>query len=240
MGRMPSGGAGEVRSLALSAPLYSSDVARGTAPLGGSAEPLEASLLRDASGTTLRFARRLRNEGLPAGAVPVEVASPAFLNWAYGPSDELQYHGNNRGSFQQVFSAASEAPAAAPAAPRGRKSAGALPASRLRTHGRLMLIAWAGLLPAGAVLGRLVQHPRLRPYSLYVHVAVQAAGLAVATVSFALIVAGAPRLHRRASMALTRAMQRCVALCPSMIPCEFRTRTARSESPRCVCCGRSR
>ena len=67
----------------------------------------------------------------------------------------------------------------------------ALPASRLRTHGRLMLIAWAGLLPAGAVLGRLVQRPRLRPYSLYAHVAVQASGLAVATVSFALIVAGA-------------------------------------------------
>ena len=203
MGRLlPAGGAGEARSLALSAALYSGDVARGTAPLGGSAEPLEASLFRDAGGTTLRFARRLRSEGLPAGSVAVEVASTAFLNWAYGPSDELQYHGNNRGSFQQVFSAASPtaAPAAAPAAPRARKSSGALPVSRLRTHGRLMLVAWAGLLPAGAVLGRLVQHPRLRPYSLYAHVGVQAAGLAVATVSFALIVAGAPRLNRRASM----------------------------------------
>ena len=205
IGRLPSGGAGEVRSVALRAALYSGDVAKGAVPLeGAAAEPLEASVFRDANGTTLRFARRLGRAGLPAGAVAVELdgntgAGVAYLNWAYGPSDELVYHGpTSRGSIEQELrsaaseaAAASAAAAAAPAASRPQRSPVALPASRLRTHGRLMLSAWAGLLPAGAVLGRLVQHPRLQPYSLYAHVAVQASGLAVATVSFALIVAGA-------------------------------------------------
>jgi hypothetical protein len=199
IGRLPAGGAGEVRSVALSAALYSGDVSKGTAPLAGAAaEPLESSVFRDANGTTLRFARRTGTAGLPAGAVAVELngdagAGVSYLNWAYGPSDELAYHGPaSRGSFEQELrSAASQgaaAPAAAPApaASRARRS-GALPASRLRTHGRLMLIAWAGLLPAGAVLGRLVH--RLRPYGFHAHVAVQASGLAVATVGFALIVA---------------------------------------------------
>jgi len=196
IGRLPAGGAGEVRTLALRPALYGGDVRSGGAPLEGAAvEPLEASVHRDANGTTLRFARRTGTAGLPAGAEAVELngdagAGVSYLNWAYGPSDDLVYHGpTSRGSFEQELrSAAPEAAAASPAAaaPRARRSS-TLPASRLRTHGRLMLIAWAGLLPAGAVLGRLVQ--RLRPCGLYAHVAVQASGLAVATVSFALIVA---------------------------------------------------
>jgi hypothetical protein len=196
-----------VRSVALRAALYSGDVAKGiTTALGGAAEPLEASVFRDANGTTLRFARRLGRAALPAGAVAVELDAAAkagvcHLNWAYGPSDDLTYHGpTSRGSCEQELrvaapeaaASAAPAPAAGPAtATQARRKKAFPPPSRLRTHGRLMLIAWAGLLPAGAVLGRLVQHPRLRPYTLYAHVAVQASGLAVATVSFALIVASA-------------------------------------------------
>ena len=205
IGRLPGGGAGEVRSVALRAALYGSDVGRGTAPLAGAAEPLDSSVVRDASGTTLRFARRMGAAGLPAGAVAVEldgsgVGGVAHLNWAFGASDELAYHGPmNRGSIEQELRSAAATEAAEPpaASPRARRSSSeALPTSRLRTHGRLMLVAWAGLLPAGAVLGRLVQRPRLAPYSLYAHIAVQASGLAVATVSFALVVAGAPAWHR--------------------------------------------
>lgn len=197
MGRW-TGGSGEVNALALSTSLYRGDKG-GASPLGGAATPLEASVFRDANGTTLRFARRLPQAGLPAGAVPVEVAdagadgATSYLNWAYGTTDELDNHGPaSRGSFEQVLRTAASAPAVAalPASP-ARRQRTALPVSRLRTHGRLMLIAWAGLLPAGAVLGRLVQHPRLTPYSFFAHVAVQASGLAVAAVSFALIVAGA-------------------------------------------------
>ena len=265
IGRLPGGGAGEVRSVALSAALYSGDVGKGTAPLAGAAaEPLEASVFRDANGTTLRFARRMGKAGLPAGAVAVELdgaanAGVAYLNWAYGPSDELVYHGPTSCGYieQELRSAAAEAAAASAAAPapaaapasasRARRNA-ALPTSRLRTHGRLMLIAWAGLLPAGAVLGRLVQRPRLRPYSLYAHVAVQASGLAVATVSFALIVTGAHYgpgalvvvLDERAQPDASMPAQRCAMWSASTTRSAFRTPTARWAWPRWRCCGRSR
>jgi hypothetical protein len=225
---LPDGG-GEVRSLALSSALYGGDVRAGIAPLSeAAAAPADASVVRDASGTTLRFTRRLGAAGLPAAAVPV--AAPAaradasqvpteerinHLNWAIGGGDELGYHGANRGSFTQELVPSPGPSGVAPPAPvtptpparermtppRRAKKRGALPPpSRLRTHGRLMLIAWAGLLPAGAAVGRFVQLPGARGVPFRIHLALQISGVVVATVSFALIVAGA---HAHACVACT-------------------------------------
>ena len=184
MGRLTgSDGSGEVRALELRPALYCGDVGAGTAALGGSASPEDASVVRDAGGTTLRFTRRLDAADLPPGAVAVAaLTADSYMNWAYGSTDEIGYQGiSHRGSWTQEFQpgAPSAAPAtaahsAAPQQPRRRKPQLASPA-RLRTHERLMLIAWSGLLPLGAVLGRLVQ---LAPHSLRVHILVQVAGLA--------------------------------------------------------------
>jgi hypothetical protein len=220
VGHMLPDGSGEVRSMALLPALYGGDVLSGTAPLLLSSDApvaADASVVRDGSGTTLRFTRRLGGAGLPAAAVPVEVAASSadaskvpeeatlnHLNWAYGSSDELGYHGANRGSFTQELVAppsaaapAAAAPATRPSLPPARdrvsraKHAALPPPSRLRTHGRLMLIAWAGLLPAGAAMGRFVQLPGTHGVPLRIHIALQIAGAVVATISFALIVAGA-------------------------------------------------
>ena len=254
LGRFTNDG-GEVRSLELRQALYSGDVASGTAALpGDGAAPVEPELIRDAGGTTLRFARRLRPAAeLPRGAQPVALggASPDarnYLNWAYGADDELGYHGaSHRGSFVQTFerAAAQNATQAAalpattaPAAPSARPPRNPLPPpARLRTHGRLMLIAWAGLLPFGATLGRLVQNARLAPHSLRVHVAVQVAGVAVATTSFALIVAGACCLlhdvHAHTCFnGKPNCLQRCATAWRSTTRSASRTRTARLAWPR--------
>lgn len=79
----------------------------------------------------------------------------------------------------------------------------------LRQHGLLMLVAWAGLLPAGAALGRLIQFggvgagggaavgvapepapspaPAPRPLLLRGHALVQVCGAAAATAGFAVV-----------------------------------------------------
>ena len=220
VGRLLGNGTGEVRALALHKALYSGDVGAGTTALSdAAAAPLDSSVVRDAAGTTLRFSRRL-GSAPSESVVAVKPDSPSFLNWAWGESDVLRYHGSNRGSFVQAFTAppapalgaggdkAARAPAPATlpgaerAAPVGVKRAGPTPTqkrgpppSRLRTHGRLMLVAWVCLLPFGAAVGRFVQLPAARGRIFKVHVFFQVSGVVVATVAFALIVAGASHVR---------------------------------------------
>lgn len=176
-----------VRVVALSPALYrGASFESASTPLPAHNFSLHAaSLQRDANGTTLRFTRRLQ---APTGeAVP--------MIFAFGDGDAVTYHGQRRGAFSELF----ESAGTLPLQPSVRRSTPSEDRSALRTHGQLMLIAWVGLVAPGAGIGtiyaalsrpRSPQKWRARWRSLfYLHLLFQVAGVVVATVSFALIVA---------------------------------------------------
>ncbi len=167
--RLYGGGAFDAGSVALAAP---------------DAALQNASLRADASGVTLRFTRRVA-EGATA------------LICAYGTSAVPTYHGRNRAPWTESFVRAGQPSAAAPASTQ--VSGASSDVSWLRTHGRLMLIAWVGCLAPGAGIGAFFASlarsdlaaalSRRRRLVFVLHVLVQLSGAAVATVSFALVVA---------------------------------------------------
>lgn len=104
---------------------------------------------RGGNETTLYFTRPFAGNGWP---LALGASQPVFLNWAFGTTSQIGYHGPNRGSLSlSALSGNSTL-----LGDSGIDSDTAGDRAR-RIHGILMVTAFAGLMPLGVGLGRFIQ-----------------------------------------------------------------------------------
>lgn len=128
--------------------------------------------------STLYFTRPLAASAGPGstGWVALTSAGPAYINYAFGDTSQIAYHGPNKGSLT-LASLQGGGPTS-----YGSDSSFAVDLSHARTHGKLMSVAYALLLPLGVILGRFIQTGG-RPV-FYAHVLINFTALVLALAGF--------------------------------------------------------